>query len=285
MGSVKFALFTDLHHDIIPDGTERLNHFLTRAREAEVDFIMELGDFCHPCEKNEELRSLFNGFEKPHYHVIGNHDSDLCTKDEGIHWLGMDNAYYSFECGNVKFIVLDTSFSDHLIPDDELAWLQGEIAESLLPIVIVSHHSLENSFRKRGVSNREEVQRMINQATANGKKILLCLNGHDHTDSIEKINKTYYLTLNSISYKWFGPEFEHFCYSRDIHDNYPYVKDIILHSEPLSAIISIDDQCNIEIEGMEGGYQKITPKELGITGSWDGRVISPHVSSRRLSYE
>ena len=45
MGSIKFALFTDLHHDVIPDGLERLNSFITRAREAEVDFIIELGDF------------------------------------------------------------------------------------------------------------------------------------------------------------------------------------------------------------------------------------------------
>lgn len=80
MGIIKFALFTDLHHDVIPDGLERLNSFITRAREAEVDFIIELGDFCHPCHNNEELLSIFNGFEKPHYHVIGNHDTDLYTK-------------------------------------------------------------------------------------------------------------------------------------------------------------------------------------------------------------
>ncbi|BCN31000.1 metallophosphoesterase family protein [Anaeromicropila herbilytica] len=305
MGSIKFALFTDLHHDVIPDGLERLNSFITRAREAEVDFIIELGDFCNPCHENEELLSIFNDFEKPHHHVIGNHDSDLYTKKDVINWLGMEHSYYSFESGNIKFIVLDAAFirygneyevyhkrnyevTDGIypsIPDFELNWLQREISESLLPIVIFSHHSLENSFRKRGVSNREEVQSIINQATANGKKILLCVNGHDHTDSIERINKTYYFTLNSISYKWFGPEYEHFCYSSEIHEKYPSIKDIVLHSEPLSAIISIDEQCNIEIQGMEGGYQKITPKELGVIGPWDGRVISPNVSSMRLLFE
>lgn len=305
MSSIKFAVFTDLHHDVIPDGLERLNSFITRAREAEVDFIIELGDFCHPCHKNEELLSIFNDFEKPHHHVIGNHDTDLYTKKDVLNWLGMEHSYYSFECGNIKFIVLDVAFirygnefevyhkrnyevADGIypsIPDFELIWLQREISESLLPIVIFSHHSLENSFRKRGVSNREEVQSIINQATANGKKILLCVNGHDHTDSIEKINKTYYFTLNAISYKWFGPEFEHFCYSSEIHEKYPSLKDIVLHSEPLSAIISIDEQYNIEIQGMEGGYQKITPKELGITGPWDGRIISPNVSSMWLLFE
>lgn len=168
------------------------------------------------------------------------------------------------------------------IPDYELTWLQHEISESPLPIVIFSHHSLENNFRKHGISNREEVQRIINQATASGKKILICVNGHDHADSINKINETYYFGLNAMSYKWFGPEFEHFCYSSELHASYPYLKDIVLYNEPLSAVISIDEQCNIEIQGMEGDYQKITPKELGITGTWDGRIISSNVSSLRL---
>ncbi|WP_055668680.1 metallophosphoesterase family protein [Desnuesiella massiliensis] len=305
MGSIKFALFTDLHHDVIPDGLERLSRFMTRARKAEVDFIIELGDFCHPCDKNKELLSMFNDFEKPHYHVIGNHDSDLYTKKDVMNWLGMEHSYYSFECGNIKFIVLDSAFIQYgnefeayyrrnyevedgiypSIPDYELTWLQREISESLLPIVIFSHHSLENNFRKRGVSNREAVQSIINHGTVNGKKILLCINGHDHADSIDKIDKTYYFTLNSISYKWFGPEFEHFCYSSEIHAKCPYLKDIVLYSEPLSAIISIDEQYNIDIQGMEGGYEKITPKELGITGPWDGRTISPNVSSDRLVFE
>lgn len=86
-----------------------------------------------------------------------------------------------------------------------------------------------------------------------------------------------------MSYKWFGPEYEHFCYSHDIHAKYPYLKDIVLYNEPLSAIISIDEKLNIDIQGMEGYYQKITPRDLGIIGTWDGRTISSKVSSHRLS--
>lgn len=92
MGNVKFALFTDLHHDIMPDGLEKLSHFIKRAREAEVDFIIELGDFCNPCDKNKELLLMFNGFERPHYNVIGNHDSDLYTKKDIMNWLVMEHS-------------------------------------------------------------------------------------------------------------------------------------------------------------------------------------------------
>jgi hypothetical protein len=222
-----------------------------------------------------------------------------------MNWLGMEHSYYSFIFGNIKFIVLDAAFIRYgnefevyyrrnyektegiypSIPDYELAWLQREINESSLPIVIFSHHSLENNFRKRGISNREEVQSIIRQAVANGKEILICINGHDHADSINKIDNTYYFSLNAMSYKWFGPEFEHFCYSDEIHAKYPYLKDIVLYTEPLSAIISIDEQNNIEIQGIEGDFEKITPKGLGITGPWDGRAISSSVSSMRLGFK
>jgi predicted phosphodiesterase len=304
MGSVKFAVFTDLHHDVIPDGVKRLKSFMERAREAEVDFIIELGDFCHPNNNNKEVLSIFNEFEKPHYHVMGNHDSDQYTKSEVMSWLGMGKSYYSFESGGIKFIVLDAAFirygneyeeyyrrnykgTDGIypsIPDYELAWLQQEILESQVPIVIFSHQSLENNFRKRGVSNRKDVQDIISQATSQGKRVLICINGHDHADSLDKIENTYYFSLNAMSYKWFGPEYEHFCYSSEIHSKYPNLKDIVLYSEPLSAIITIDEKYNIDIQGMEGNYDRISPDDLGITGTWDGRVISPNVSSKRLFF-
>ena len=300
---VRFAVFTDLHYDATPDGLERLTAFIGRAREACVDFIIELGDFCISCDANDPVLLLFNGFEKPHYHVIGNHDTNVYTKNEMVTWLGMDASYYSFECGGVKFIVLDTAFVQYgdeylnlykrnhkgaeaiypAIPDYELSWLEQEINSSTLPVVIFSHHSLENSFGNRGVSNRAAVQAIIRRAESDGKHVPLCINGHDHADSLDKLGNTYYFTLNSMTYKWFGNEYKHFCYSDDLHERYPYLKDIILYDAPLSAIVTIDESGNICIDGMQGGFQKVTPRELGMTAStWDGRGVSANVSSVRL---
>jgi predicted phosphodiesterase len=50
MDRIKFAIFTDLHYDHIPDGRQRIENFITNAREADVDFVIELGDFCSPKE-------------------------------------------------------------------------------------------------------------------------------------------------------------------------------------------------------------------------------------------
>lgn len=41
MDRIKFAIFTDLHYDHIPDGHQRIENFIINAREADVDFVIE----------------------------------------------------------------------------------------------------------------------------------------------------------------------------------------------------------------------------------------------------
>lgn len=44
MDEVKFAVFTDLHYDHIPDGDRRLQKFINKVHKKNIDFIIELGD-------------------------------------------------------------------------------------------------------------------------------------------------------------------------------------------------------------------------------------------------
>ena len=43
---IRFAVFTDLHYDHIPDGDRRIKEFLETVRLNNPDFIMSLGDLC-----------------------------------------------------------------------------------------------------------------------------------------------------------------------------------------------------------------------------------------------
>lgn len=52
---IKFAIFSDLHYEHIPDGFQRLENFVSKAKEAEVDFVIELGDFCSPKDENKVI--------------------------------------------------------------------------------------------------------------------------------------------------------------------------------------------------------------------------------------
>ncbi len=302
MDRIKFAILTDLHYEHIPDGCQRIENFMAHVRDVDVDFIIELGDFCNPKEENQILLDMLDGIGKPHYHVIGNHDSDLFPREKVMNFLKMDNTYYSFKHGKVKFIVLDTCFikTDNgyepyckknydktkdiypILPDYELKWLKHQLIDDSEYYVIFSHHSFENEFAKRGVYNRHEVRDLINRVNDTGKKVLLCVNGHDHGDSLEKIGQTYYFGLNSMSYIWFGPQYEHFCYSDEIHKQYPFLKDLVLYKDGLYAIVTITENGGLYIDGMSGHYQNISPKELGLESVWNGRSILPRVSSLKI---
>lgn len=129
---ITFAAFSDLHLDIMHDGVKRLDAFFRAAEEADVDFIIHLGDFCYPrgilgvspgailpvnlklsLERppiqpgKDALLERFRNFPKPSYHVLGNHEMDFCTKAEAMEAYGMESSWYSFRCKGWHFIVLD----------------------------------------------------------------------------------------------------------------------------------------------------------------------------------
>lgn len=302
MDKVTFAVFTDLHYDHIPDGNRRLQEFIKNIRKRKIDFIIELGDMCYPIEKNRVVLSMLEGLGVPCYYTIGNHDSDAFSRDEVLRFLGMKNSYYSFSKGNIRFIVLDacyiktadgcisyykrnynnTSDAYPYIPSEELFWLEDELHDKYEYYIIFSHHSIVNEFQKRGVANRKEVRAIFEKAKEMGKQILICMNGHDHGDSMTNINGIYYYSLNSMSYIWHGLK-ETYNYSKEIHDRYPWLKDMILYQEGLHAIVTITNDGQLEIEGMKGSYQNITPSDVGILNNmWNGVSIRPSVSSMNI---
>ena len=128
---VTFAAFSDLHLDIMPDGKRRMDAFFQAAEEADVDFIIHLGDFCYPKgvlgvsqearlpvnlklaldhpplqPGKDALLERFASFPKPSYHVLGNHELDFCSKEDAMEVYGMTKPYYAFRCKGWHFLVL-----------------------------------------------------------------------------------------------------------------------------------------------------------------------------------
>ena len=58
--NVKFGIFTDLHLDIMHDGRIRLDTFIEQMKKEDVDFIIQLGDFCYPEDTSKCLCSEKN---------------------------------------------------------------------------------------------------------------------------------------------------------------------------------------------------------------------------------
>ena len=301
MGSVKFGIFADLHVDIMHDGEERLRVFLNAARREQVDFVIQLGDFCYPDEnrrndcppeyrpvnvKNallfktysdkDEIRRMYRDFEKPSYHVIGNHDCDMCSKEQLLTYHSMKKAYYSFDVGEYHFIVLDTNYfmengeyhsyeygnyfdesGDKVrtlpyLPPFEIEWLKKDLDSTEKPSVIFSHQSLRKGAM-RSILNSDAFKEAISNRRS---KVVLCFNGHTHLDGVALEDGIYYMHLNSMSNHWMGEEFSCFGrYGRDIDEKYPNIKYVAPYSDPLFAIVELD-----------GGGAKITGKRANIVG-------------------
>lgn len=289
---IRFAVFTDLHYDHIFDGERRLDEFLDAIKEEPLDFILSLGDLCYPIEKNRKLIEKLNRRKLPVYYVIGNHDSDHFTQNQVKEFLKLDDLYYCFTIENTKFIVLNSCYVNcngvdapyykknyekesstyPVIPEFELNWLERELENKELSYVIFSHHSLANDFMNRGIANRMEVQRILSS-----RRTLLCMNGHDHGDDCKMINAIPYYTLNACSYIWHGQK-AMVAYDREVHKQYPYLKDMILYKEALHCVVELCKD-KVKIKGMEGEYLSTTPEQVGICNRrWNGVSIEPRVS-------
>lgn len=133
--TITFAALTDLHLDIMHDGKRRMMEFLHAAEVADVDFIIQLGDFSYPkdtsiclCDPDkmpvnlklaqstptsvdkQYILDLYNSFPKPKYHLLGNHECDFCSKADALEMYLMQSSYYSFHQKGWHFIVLDGNY-------------------------------------------------------------------------------------------------------------------------------------------------------------------------------
>ncbi|MBO0991503.1 metallophosphoesterase family protein [Bacillus sp. SD088] len=298
---VRFGIFTDLHHDVMHDGQERLKTFIDRMNEEDVDFIIQLGDFCHPSSNNFDLLNIWKHFNGPKYHVLGNHDMDHADKKTIMDFLGMEKNYYSFDCGPVHFIVLDANFlkinGDYIdfananfyrpreecpfLNDQQLHWLKEDLAKTNKHTIIFSHQSLENE--EAGINNAREVQSVLSavNAKAGYQKVVACMNGHHHLDHIRTIDDIYYIDINSISNHWIGEGYEHIRYSKEIDEKYPYLKSTVPYKDPLFAIVTIQSG-HVSIEGTKSEFVGASPLELGHNNISYGHEIKSIISDRTL---
>lgn len=305
---VNFGLIADPHHDIIHDASNRLVSFLDASQKKVIHFIIQLGDFCHPIPKNRSFLGLWNQFQGPKYHVLGNHDMDLANKAMAMDFLAMESNYYSFDVNGFHFIVLDANniyqegkflAYDHgnyfqynsnqinWIDDVQIDWLRKDIAATQLPCVVFSHQSLENNAW--GVQNRSIIQDVFESENteAGYQKIIACFNGHNHIDYVRKVNGIYYIDINSMSYQWLGEKFSSTNRYQDqtLYQKYPNLSKIAPYKDPLYAFIEIDPKGMLTIEGRISEW--VGPSLDDINYTYDqaiGYPFSPTLSNRSLSF-
>lgn len=278
---LKFGIISDIHPDIMHDGAQRLQVFLDAAVKNKVDFIIELGDFCFAKSSNVPFRDLWDKFPGDKYHVLGNHDMDICTKEEYMEFVGMKNRYYSFDKGDFHFIVLDPnnlfvdgkyipykngnfyvdmSQREHLDPE-QIEWLKKDLAATDKRCILFSHECFENT-----VQNRELVRGILEAENqrCGFKKVIVAFSGHDHTNYTKEINGITYIQINSASNQWVGEEYA--CperFSEEINKQHPSLKYTVPYTDSLYAIVTLTPS-SLKMKGCESTFIAPTPADIGI---------------------
>lgn len=203
----------------------------------------------------------------------------------------MKKPYYSFEYGDIKFIVLNSCYLNKngeelpyynrnykedmslypIIPSDEMEWFKHELDDHKKH-VIFSHHSLANNHKDRGVYNRASIRELFQEMN-----VLLCMNGHDHGDDFSVIDSIPFYTINSATYVWCGSQIDQ---SEKLRKKYEYLNGLLLYKQALYVNVEIDDK-EIRIIGINGEYLSVTPGDVELYDyKWNGVSIKPETSSQ-----
>ena len=289
---VSFGLVADVHQDIMHDAEDRLKLFISAAQKAKSDFIIQLGDFCRPYEKNKNFLNIWNSFSGSNYHVIGNHDMDGgFSRESVLKFWSSPSKYYSFDMNGFHFIVLDgndkNSSKDkasgyaRFIGEEQKEWLKNDLKSTDSPTLIFSHQSIED---EEGVENRLEIQTILEKANleAGFNKVVACFSGHHHTDYYTSVNDIYYIQINSMSYSWLGDKYKTVRYSPEIDERYPWIKYTVPYQDPLWAMIQIKNG-QLKITGSSSSFVGKGPEELGVPAKENNPIV-PRISNQKLKY-
>ena len=313
-GQMVFGVFADLHMDIMPDPESRLNAFIEGAKAADVDFVIQLGDFCHwvipekdlnPADKNYAYETLkhrligrFQSIGKPSYFVLGNHDMDCCSKQQVVETHKMSGRYYSFVCKGWRCFVLDGNFyrdkegrfvdysrGNYFSSDDQpyidltqMRWLESELENSDMPAIIFSHQELNRSAS--GIRNADELRRLFRKVNGIRKRVYLCVNGHMHIDALTEQDGIFFFNINSISNYYCGEKYQCRRFSDDIENAFPSLKHTFPYKKPLYAIITVSKH-GMRVNGVEGEFILPGAKELGS----DDLSITPSIINRTIDWD
>lgn len=301
MRPIRFALCSDLHHDLIPDGRRRLQEFLAFARQEQAEFILHMGDFCYAHGGNRPLMQEWESFSGPSYHVLGNHDMDHAAKRQAVEFFGMPAPFYSFDAGGLHCVVADPNhlafetglrdyeFGNYFAHPEklnwlgarQLAWLQADLARTEKRTILFSHQSLADPvFGAKDAPRLHEIFRQEN-ARCGWQKVIACINGHDHTDGVRVQEGVYYVSMNSASFFYMSSDINVVRYSQSVTEQYPILREAAPYRDPLYTLVTLTDE-TLCFTGKTTEFVGPAPRECGHCGHAGGHPAAPLIRAKEL---
>lgn len=224
--TLTIAIVSDVHHG--PDrGTKKgsntlkvFERFVEFANSVEPDFTVDLGDRISDTDHETDLKyakeiaAEFNNISGDVFHILGNHDIAELSVDENKEILPSKVASMSFDKENFHFIFWNTN--PHLdqeagfsLREEDLVWLEKDLASTLLPTIIFTHVPLDNGSMKGNFyfdkdyahhASYPELQgEKIRAVIERSEKVVLCVNGHAHWNAYHCIDGIHYVTIPSLT--------------------------------------------------------------------------------------
>ena len=300
---MKFLFFSDFHHSTSgrsPFGEmDQLEAILNAAEKNNVDFIIHGGDFTSP-GKAVDFVAKYNDFHIPTYHCLGNHDTDGTPYAEVLKHYKMPDGHYFFDNGGYRIIVTDPNYSkienDYVhfdmgnyfktpnerdwMPPEQIEWLKDTIESAPHPCIIISHTSFERTVS--GLNNREDVQKVINDANKKRKNsVLMALNGHHHVDYVSILDGVLYFDFNCVNNYWLPQT--HDLFPKEITEKHASAPHCVYWNDPLYAIITLEGT-TITCEGTESDFfMGVTAEAAGSKYDKMYRPVTPKVSSFKIT--
>lgn len=299
---VKFLIVSDLHAQDVPDGKERMQAVVDAANQEKVDFIIQLGDFIRLDSAGKSLKEIWKGFPGEKYNVLGNHDMDKYSKEEFTKGFGMPGPYYSFDKGDLHFVVLDGNNicddgvyipynkgnyyinmekRDFMDPK-QLEWLKKDLMSTDKRCVLFSHQSIDTEME-----NREQVQCVLEDVNEKSgfKKVVVAFSGHNHSNYTKEINGITYVQINSASYVWIGkPTMTEKRYPEEINKKYPLMQYSMSYTKPLYGIVTVDKNGMI-MKGTSAEFVPPTPQDLGMPDEINSFPLVSSIKDFSLSFK
>lgn len=300
----KFLVFADLHYKkgMYASTLTHLEAITERAQREGAEFMIHLGDMCNDYAGSPEIvrAYLSNPHSLPAFGVYGNHELEtksnsmanvtplLCNRD--VSFGGDDAGYWYYDISGLRLIGLDTNYSyneaacrwQHNAPASwgppagnihedslgpaQLKWLDETLRdahENGVKALIFSHAAFSGEWQSS--SDAEAVRGIL--AKYNGT-VLMCLNGHLHTDHFcikegiaycdintvlngywKIADKHHYTEAHTFTRETFAPDGSVTGEETARLDNLTQGMNTWFFDDPLSAIVEIAEDNSIRITG------------------------------------
>jgi len=221
--SPRIGLVTDIHHG--PDVDVRvgsaalrlLRQFVARMREEfHPDLVVDLGDRINDIDgaadrrRLAEVREVLEQAGAPVLYAFGNHDLINVSAADARAILGKRADHESLDVHDHHVVVLNTQDPTiegigGTLSDAQLDWLERDLAATSLPVLVFSHHPLDEQDPTRHWYFKDHPDHALARNRTRARRILAAsgrvravVNGHMHLNSVEVIDGIPYVTVMSL---------------------------------------------------------------------------------------